>query len=204
MPSAVIAGAGVFGASVAHRLTLSGWKVTIVDPYPPGHVRAASGHERLIRFAHGGDRWYVRSRRARELWRDLEAETGRELMIECGVAWFALREDGWEAQSEEVLRAEDVPAVRLGLDDAAAPSELRRRGARVRSVRARGRDPAGPRRGPRVDGRDPCGRGSTAPGVARPEGDAVLVDGERLAADRVIWACGAWLAAIFPGSSTCG
>ena len=41
-------------------------------------------------------------------------------MIECGVAWFALPEDGWEAQSEEALRAEDVPAARLGLDDAAA------------------------------------------------------------------------------------
>ena len=78
MPSAVIAGAGVFGASVAHRLTLSGWNVTIVDPYPPGHVRAASGHEsRLIRFAHGADRWYVRSAWQRaSCGAELEAETG--------------------------------------------------------------------------------------------------------------------------------
>ena len=58
------------------------------------------------------------ARRAREFWHNLEAETGRGApSIECGVAWFALREDGWEAQSEEVLRAKGaVPAVRLGLD----------------------------------------------------------------------------------------
>jgi sarcosine oxidase len=36
-------------------------------------------------------------------------------------------------------------------------------------------------------------------GSARPEGDAVVVGGRRLEADRVVWACGAWLAGLFPG-----
>jgi glycine/D-amino acid oxidase-like deaminating enzyme len=35
---------------------------------------------------------------------------------------------------------------------------------------------------------------------ARPDGDAVLLDdGRRLEADRVVWACGAWLPALFDG-----
>ncbi len=36
-------------------------------------------------------------------------------------------------------------------------------------------------------------------GVAVPEGDAVVVGGERLEGDHVIWAGGAWLARLFPG-----
>jgi glycine/D-amino acid oxidase-like deaminating enzyme len=201
VPSAIIAGAGVFGASLAHRLTRAGWDVTIVDPYPPGHVRAASGHEtRLIRFAHGTDRWYVRSaRRARDLWRELEGETGRSLLVECGIAWFARRDDGWEAHSEEALRTEGVPVSRLTTDEAAAffPSfdgeglsfvlyepeagVLRARNA-VRAL---------------IDVTLGAGARLVA-GAARPEGNAVRVNGERLEADRIVWACGAWLPSLFP------
>ena len=201
MPSAVIAGAGVFGASLAHRLILAGWDVTIVDPYAPGHVRAASGHEtRLIRFAHGPDRWYVRSaRRARLLWRELEEESGRSLMIECGIAWFARREDGWEAQSEEALRAERVPNARLSLDETAAlfPSFDGQGLAFVlyepEAGILRARDcvhalmEVALSRGARL-----------LAGAARPDGESVLVGEERLDADRIIWACGAWLPSIFP------
>jgi len=202
VPSAVIAGAGVFGASVAHRLTRSGWDVTIVDPYPPGHVRAASGHEtRLIRFAHGPESWYVRSvLRARDLWRELEAESGRSLMLECGLAWFARREEGWESESEEVLRAERVPVVRLSVDETAAlfPSfdgdglsfVLYEPEAGI--LRARDAVHA------LMDLTLAAGATLVA-GAARPEGNAVLVKGERLEADRIVWACGAWLPSLFPG-----
>jgi sarcosine oxidase len=192
----------VFGASIAHRLTLSGWEVTIVDPYPPGHVRAASGHEsRLIRFSHGPDRWYVRSAlRARDLWRELEAETGRRLLVESGIAWFARREDGFEAQSEEALLAEGIPAVRLGVEEAASlfPSFdgnglsfvlyepeagiLRARDAVQALVEVT------LAAGARLIG-----------GAARPAAGGMLVDGELLEADRIVWACGAWLPSLFPG-----
>ncbi|HEX2291665.1 MAG TPA: FAD-dependent oxidoreductase, partial [Gaiellaceae bacterium] len=113
--SAVVVGAGIFGASLAHRLARDGWDVTLLERHEPGHDRAASGDQsRLIRYSHGADVWYARSaRRARELWRELEAETGRELLVECGVAWFGRGEDGWEAESERVLRREGVPVERL-------------------------------------------------------------------------------------------
>jgi glycine/D-amino acid oxidase-like deaminating enzyme len=35
-------------------------------------------------------------------------------------------------------------------------------------------------------------------GTARPDGAAVRVNGERLEADRIVWACGAWLPSLFP------
>jgi glycine/D-amino acid oxidase-like deaminating enzyme len=118
--SASIVGAGIFGASLAHRLARDGWKVTLYERHEPGHPGAASGGEsRLLRSAHGSDGWYTRSAwRARDLWRELEVETGQELLVESGIAWFARSDSGWEAESERVLRAEGIPVERLEPDTA--------------------------------------------------------------------------------------
>jgi glycine/D-amino acid oxidase-like deaminating enzyme len=62
--------------------------VTLVDQFEPGDARASSGGEtRLYRCAHGAASEYmVMARRARTLWRELEAESGEEVLIECGLA----------------------------------------------------------------------------------------------------------------------
>src|SRR5918992_2900496 len=101
MRSAVIVGAGAFGASLAWQLARTGTDVTLVDQFEPGDPRATSGGEsRLIRCGHGPDREYaVSARRARTLWRELEAECGEELLVETGLTWFARTEDGWEARA---------------------------------------------------------------------------------------------------------
>ena len=52
--SAVVVGAGVFGASTARELDRRGWDVTLVEQYTPGNVRSGSGGDtRLLRFSHG-------------------------------------------------------------------------------------------------------------------------------------------------------
>ena len=90
MSTAVVVGAGVFGASTARELARRGWDVTLVEQYTPGTVRSASGGDtRLLRFAHGDEDWYTRSAlRSLELWRELEAESGTRLFEPVGVAWF--------------------------------------------------------------------------------------------------------------------
>jgi sarcosine oxidase len=202
MPRAIVVGAGVFGASVADRLTRSGWEVVLVDSHSPGHVRSSSGDEsRILRCAHGLDRWYARSvRRARELWLDLEAESGRELYVECGVAWFAQSDSGWEAESEESLRAEGVPVERMTVDAAAAlfPSFS---GEDLRYVLLE--PEAGVLRSREATAA--LARRALANGAkmirarALPDGAGVaLDDGTLLEGDRVVWACGAWLARLFP------
>jgi sarcosine oxidase len=189
--SVSIVGAGIFGASLAHRLARDGWEVTLYERHEPGHPGAASGGEsRLIRYSHGDGEWYVRSAwRARELWRELEAETGRELFVESGVAWLAHSEDGFEARSERLLRAEGIPVERLDpsagrdLFPSFEPSDvrfivwepaagvLRARQATLATVEACRNA------GVRVAHR-----------VGKP--------GE-VAGDLVVWACGAWLAQLF-------
>ena len=94
----------------------------LVDQFEPGDVRATSGGEtRLIRCTHGANPDYAAmARRAWALWRELETESGAALLTECGVSWFAHRDDGWEAESERVLRELGIPTERWSVEEAAA------------------------------------------------------------------------------------
>jgi sarcosine oxidase len=202
VPSAIVVGAGVFGSSVAHRLAGAGWEVTLVDAERPGHDRATSSDEsRLMRAAHGPDAWHTRSaRRARELWKEIEAETQTSLYVEAGVAWFVGPDGGWEADSERVLREHGIPTERLepgaaverlfpalGVADLdhvlLEPEAGALRARRATQTLAE----AAFARGARFVG-----------GRAAPAGARVRIADRALEADHVIWACGPWLARLFP------
>jgi glycine/D-amino acid oxidase-like deaminating enzyme len=197
----VIVGAGTFGASLAWWLARAGEQVTLVDQFEPGDRRASSGGEtRLCRCAHGADAEYTAmARRARTLWRQLEAESGEELFLECGLAWFAHREDGWEAESEHTLTTLGIPAERLDVAGAAQlyPSFcgddlafvlFEPEGGVLRAQQAvRALAAQAVAHGARI-----------VRGRARPDGArAVLEDSTRLEGDIVVWACGPWLAHLF-------
>ena len=196
----VIVGAGTFGASLAWQLARAGERVTLVDQFEPGDRRATSGGEtRLIRSSHGADADYTAmARRARTLWRELEAESGEELMVECGVAWFAHGEDGWETASERAMRAQGIPCERLSVGEAARrfPSF---RGDDLEFVLYE--PEAGVVRAQRavqaLAARAAAHGATIVRGRASPAGDAAVVAGERLEGDAVVWACGGWLAGLF-------
>lgn len=196
----VVIGAGTFGASLAWTLARAGEDVTLVDQFDPGDSRASSGGEtRLLRCCHGADAGYTASaRRARSLWKELEGDSGEELFIECGVAWFARRPDGWEADAERTLAAQGIPVERvdavalypsLCADDLAFALLEPEAGVlrAQRAVRALASQAAA--HGARV-----------LRARARPDGAAVLLDdGTRLEGDAVVWACGPWLGELFGG-----
>jgi sarcosine oxidase len=188
MSSAVVVGAGVFGVSTARELASRGWDVTVVEQYVPGSVRSASGGDtRLIRFAHGDVEWYsLLAHRALGLWKELEAETGTRLFEPVGIAWFDSGDGDFTQRSEATLARLGMPGERL------TPEEARRLypslgGDDLRSVFLE--PEAGVlyarlatqalARGLRVEARH------VTP-AAPPQ------------ADVVIWACGAWLAKLFP------
>jgi len=189
MPSAIVIGAGVFGASLADRLAREDWEVTLVERARPADSRAESGGEsRLMRCSHGPDDFYARSaRRAFELWREL----GQDVLVESGVVWFARSEDGWEADSEAVLRAQGIPAERL---DPAAVERLYP-SVNVADIAYGLHEPeAGVLR---------AADGVRALVARAQEAGARLVQAEPGPADEhdadvVVWACGAWLARLFP------
>jgi glycine/D-amino acid oxidase-like deaminating enzyme len=198
----VIVGAGTFGASLAWWLARSGDRVTIVDQLEPGDRRASSGGEtRLYRCSHGfaGD-YTAMARRARTLWRELEEESGEEVFVECGVAWFAHRDDGWEARSEQTLAAQSIPVDRLE----PAEAEPLYPSLRTEDLAFVLLEPeAGVLRAQRavralvVQAERHGARRLRA--RAHPEGRAaVLDDGTQLDGDVVVWACGAWVSRLFP------
>jgi glycine/D-amino acid oxidase-like deaminating enzyme len=192
VPAAVVVGAGVFGASVADRLVADGWEVTLVDPWEPGDERSESGGEtRLLRYSHGADAFYAElAWRARDRWRELG------VLEEVGVVWLVRRAGGWESDSETVLRQLGIPVERVdpaALFPSLASNDLAygllepeagvlRAGDGVRALVERAR----------------AGGLEVVRGEARPEGERVVVGERRLEADHVVWACGGWLAALFP------
>lgn len=195
----MIVGAGTFGASLAWHLAGRGDEVVLVDQFEPGDVRATSGGEtRLIRCGHGADADYsAMARRARTLWRELEAETGASLYSETGVSWFAHAEDGWEASSRATLAALGIPIEIQDVAEAPFPSfkaddltwilHEPEAGVLRAQLGVRTLARAAAERGARI-----------VRGRATPDGTRVVLDGETLEADRVVWSCGGWLAKLFP------
>jgi glycine/D-amino acid oxidase-like deaminating enzyme len=192
-PSAIVVGAGVFGAGISRALARRGWQVTLHEQHVPGTVRAASGGDtRLSRAAHGDVDWYASlSRRAREAWLELEERTGVRIWEPVGLAWFARTADGFEARSRRSFERLGIPHEWLAPDDAQSlyPS------LNVEDLHAVLYEPEG--------------------GVlhARRATQLLVEDAQRLGvrletrrvtpdaapeADAVVWACGAWLGALFP------
>jgi sarcosine oxidase len=83
----IVAGSGGMGTATAAHLARRGARVIALDRFPPGHGRGSShGQTRLIRLAYFEHPDYVPLlRRARELWRSLERESGTPLLTECGL-----------------------------------------------------------------------------------------------------------------------
>jgi monomeric sarcosine oxidase len=204
-----VIGAGVFGAWTAHHLSRGGARVTLVEAYGPGHSRSSSGDEsRILRYGYGTDEIYSRfARRSREQWRELDERnnSGLSLWHPCGVLWLAPNGDAYVAETRATLQrghyqielldtatlrarypqlnAADVSSAMLEPEGGvimarrsiqALASELSHAG--VRLIRGRAVKPAAP------------GRVSSLR----------LADGTTLAGDTFVFACGAWLPAIFP------
>jgi glycine/D-amino acid oxidase-like deaminating enzyme len=206
--SAVVVGSGVFGAWSAWHLKKLGYSVTLVDAWGPGNAKASSGGEsRVTRAAYGPDEIYTRwARESLPEWKALAARSGQALFHECGVLWLGKPTDERLKASHETLTRLAVPhqmldraeigrrwpqmsldGIEAGLFEpeggallarravAAVAAELEREG--VRRVVARVRTPVA--KGGRIE--------------------AIETDaGERIAADRFVFACGPWMGKLFP------
>ena len=208
MTDLVVVGAGAMGGWTALEAARGGRRTTLVDAFGPGSSRATSGDEtRIIRSSHGADGLYTRwSREARDGWKALEDEAGERLFIRAGMLWFAHREDGFEAASLRTLQSLGIPVERLspadiearwphvsatGLSFAVLEPDagiLMARRAVLAAARAfggsGGRFELASVRPGRVD------RGRLL--------DVRAGDGNRIAGDEFVFACGPWLPGLFP------
>ena len=83
----IVVGLGGIGSAAACHLASRGQRVLGLDRFPIAHDKGSShGQTRLIRLAYFEHPDYVPLlQRAYELWRDLEARTGRRLLVESGL-----------------------------------------------------------------------------------------------------------------------
>lgn len=83
---AIVLGLGAMGAAATYQLARRGAKVLGIDQYAPPHEFGSThGDTRITRIACGeGPEYSVFAARSHEIWRELEAETGMELLTQNG------------------------------------------------------------------------------------------------------------------------
>ena len=204
----VVVGAGVMGAWIALRARREGWRTTLIDAFGAGHARATSGDEtRIIRASHSDDPFYSRwSREALTGWNALAESIGETLFVPAGVLGLAHDEGGWEAASEETLRALGIPVERLTPDDVAARWPQMRSDDLAFAIFEPEAGLLMARRGVAGVARMFAGEGGrfelgwAEPGAAdgRRLLDVALADGRRHAAGEFVFAAGPWLPRLFP------
>jgi sarcosine oxidase len=111
-----VVGAGVHGLATARALARRGVEVTIYEQFELDHERGSShGASRIFRLSYPEVEWVRLAQEALPLWRDLEGESGEQLLELNGIVEFvrgpeegsrpALEQQGARV---EVLDAEEV------------------------------------------------------------------------------------------------
>ena len=203
-----VVGAGVFGAWTAHHLQLAGHRVTLIDAWGPAHSRASSGGEsRLTRAAYGRDAIYTRMAiDSLPQWKALSAVSGLPIFVPSGVLFFFPTEEPYVGDSvaahkkfglptDVLTRAEmarrfpmiDFEGISVGLYEPGFGALMARRSVLTlvdRFVRAGGEIKKGFVESPVT--------GSAQLAEVR------LSSGEKVQADRFVFATGPWLPKLFP------
>jgi sarcosine oxidase len=203
-----VVGAGVFGAWIGLHLARRGKRVLLLDAYGPGHSRSSSGDEsRIIRMGYGADEIYTQwSQRSLIQWKELFLATGNEALFQkTGVLWLAEAENPQLQATKSVLQRNGVefeelngvamvrryPQINLdgiasGIYEPESGVLMARRAVAAvvaEAIRA--------------------GVEFKLTAIAEPRGNDAIENiagssGEQFAATQFVFACGAWLAKLFP------
>jgi sarcosine oxidase len=116
----IVVGGGLLGLSAAWSLARRDWDVTVLEAGPSiGHGRSGSqGDARIFRLGYPEARYVEMALLSRDLWRELEAASGRRLLHVTGQVTFG---DATSlAGIAEALAARGVPVGELTAQDAAS------------------------------------------------------------------------------------
>ena len=125
----IVVGLGAMGSAALYQLAKRGINVTGIDRFAPPHDRGSShGESRITRQAIGeGEEYVPFALRSHEIWRELEADTGRSLFSQIGGLIIGRRTDsGFTATP--TYRANIAAAKRFRIEhEVLTPSEVMKR-----------------------------------------------------------------------------
>jgi monomeric sarcosine oxidase len=199
-----VIGMGVFGAWTAYFLRKAKLRVIAVDAHGPAYSRSSSGGEtRITRMAYGGDELYSRwALESLEDWLALEQRCGQKLFHQTGVLTFSDEKTHWVQRSAETIRyaggecelipheelCERFPHIRftageIGVLEPKSGALIARRAVQLLV-------------GELVAG----GMTYQQAAISPPSGGMPVVtsEGETITATHYVFACGPWLAKVFP------
>jgi sarcosine oxidase len=112
-----VVGAGLLGLAAAHALARRGRDVVVFEQAAVGHRGGGShGNARIFRFGYPDPGYVAMARHARDLWRDLEAESGTRLLVPTEQLTFG---EGLD-DLRDAMRAAGAPCELLPAGEAAA------------------------------------------------------------------------------------
>ena len=201
-----VIGAGVFGAWTAHHLQQAGHRVTLIDAWGPAHSRASSGGEsRLTRAAYGKDDIYTRmATDSLPQWKALSAVSGLPILVQCGILFFFPTEEPYVQDSIAAHRKFGLPTdvldqsemarrfpmidfsgIKVGLHEPEFGALMARRSVLTLADRL-------------VKAGGTYMKGLVQPPSGEELQEIRLASGQRVQADRFVFAAGPWLPKLFP------
>src|SRR5208337_929949 len=203
----VVIGAGVFGSWTAWHLAKRKRKVLVLDAYGPAHARASSGGKtRIIRMSYAADEIYTRwSQRSLVQWKELSAACGQPLFQQTGVLWLEGADDLRLRESQATIErcgiahevmdnavlAKRYPQVNFdgvsrGLLEPGSGVLLARRAVQAALDEAK-----------KLSAQFAIAQVAT-PKDSGPLAKLATSTGESISAGQFVFACGPWLAKVFP------
>ncbi|QIM15738.1 FAD-dependent oxidoreductase [Leucobacter insecticola] len=115
----LVIGGGIIGLSAAWNLARRGQQVLLLERFEPGHSRGAShGATRNMNNAYTEDYYLDLYDEALQLWRELERESGEQLLTLCGLV--SQGDPGVISEAHAALTARGAAAELLCAEEAAS------------------------------------------------------------------------------------
>ncbi len=104
-----VIGLGAVGASALYYLAKQGHEVVGFEQFQVGHTHGSShGESRIFRLTYADPAYTRLMRESLVLWRELEHESGEEIIVPCGVAWMGAHDDPELLAIAHALHSEGV------------------------------------------------------------------------------------------------
>jgi sarcosine oxidase len=113
----IVIGLGAMGSAALYQLAMRGARVVGIDRYSPPHTLGSThGDTRITRLAIGeGEQFVPFAIRSHEIWRELESETGDDLMTTTGGLIMSAASGGSLHGSTNFLRTTISAAEKFGI-----------------------------------------------------------------------------------------